>query len=671
MSTHAARAATLRERLDEASHAYYVLDAPLMPDVEYDRLFRELQALEAEHPELLTPDSPTQRVGAEPQSAFRKHTHVEPMLSLANAFDDEELAAWESRLVRLSGPGATASGYSAELKIDGAAVSLTYRAGMLEIGATRGSGSVGEDVTANLRTVRDIPLRLRGGGHPAAIEIRGEIYYPFSLFESMNEARANAGEPLFANPRNAAAGALRQLDPAVTATRPLRFFGYSIAVVDGPLKGVSTQSELLERLAEWGIPVAPHHAHCDTLDEVRTWVHELEQQWRAELDFAIDGAVVKVESIVTQQELGVVGGRDPRWAIARKFAPDIAETKLLAIEVNVGRTGMLAPYAVLEPVEIGGTTVRLATLHNEDLIARKDLRVGDTVQVKRAGEVIPQVIAPLPERRTGAEKRWRMPKKCPRCGTPVERDEEEVATYCPNVACPGRQLEGIVHFASRRAMDIRGLSYARVEQLIDAGLIRDVADLYDLRADQLASLDRFAEKSASQLIDAIAASRAQPLSRLLFGLGIRHAGETVAEQLARHFGTLDALIAAPESDIVAVHGIGEAIAHATRQYLDDPSAIELIGRLREAGLTLSEPRAASAGGALAGLTVVITGTLPLLSRAQATALVEGAGGRVTSGVSRSTSFVVAGEDPGGKLDKAGEYGIEVIDEAELRRRVGT
>jgi DNA ligase (NAD+) len=538
------------------------------------------------------------------------------------------------------------------------------------MGATRGNGTIGEDNPANLRTLREVPLRLRTTTPPATIEIRGEVYYPFDRFEAMNEARVQAGEPVFANPRNAAAGALRQLDPAVTATRPLRFYGYSVATPPGTALPFRTQSEVLAALGSWGIPVAPHHARCESLDDVAAWAHEVETKIRAELNFAIDGGVVKVDSLALQDELGVVGGRDPRWAIARKFAPDIAETRLNDIQVNVGRTGMLNPFAVLEPVEIGGTTVKLATLHNEGLIQKKDLRIGDVVQVKRAGEVIPQVIGPVPEKRTGDEKPWEMPKACPVCGTAVEKDEEEAAHYCPNVACPGRQLESLVHFASRGAMDIRGLSYARIEQLIEAGFVHDVAGIYDLTVEKLVSLERFADKSAQQLIEAIDASKQQPLSRLLFGLGIRHVGQTVAEILARQFGSMDALMSASTAEIADVRGVGDIIAQAVRHYLDAPSARELVEKLRERGLTLTEAKRAAADGALRGLTVVTTGTWPTLSRTEATSRVEEAGGRVTSGVSKATSFVLAGADPGGKLDKARALGIEIIDEAELLARIG-
>lgn len=670
MTGLAARAAHLREALERASYEYYVLDRPSISDAEYDRLFRELQELEASHPELRTADSPTQRVGATPQSALPKHTHAVPMLSLANAFNDDELRDWEARLIRIAGDDVLRSGYSAELKIDGAAVSLTYEDGVLTVGATRGNGTIGEDVTPNIRTVRDVPLRLRGKSVPRRVEVRGEIYYPFDRFEKMNEALVQRGERVFSNPRNAASGSLRLLDSAITASRPLRFFGYGIATVDGTGLPIRKQSEVLDLLAEWGVPVAPHRRECATLDEVIAWAHELEHTVRPTLNFAVDGGVVKVNDLRLQGELGIVGGREPRWAIARKFAPDIAETRLLEIRVNVGRTGALNPYAVLDPVEIGGAIVTYATLHNEDLIRRKDLRVGDIVQVKRAGEVIPQLIAPVPERRTGEERAWRMPKRCPVCHTAVERDEEEVAYYCPNVSCPGRRLEGLIHFAARGAMDIRGLGESRVAQLVEAGLVETPADLYELRPDQLQALEGFAERSARQLVEAIAESKRRPLSRLLFGLGIRHVGATAAELLARHFGSMHALMDASEEEIAAVHGIGDVIAKSVVAYFRDPSARRLTDRLRVMGLTLDEERPTMTGGALRGCTVVITGTLPTLSRQQAIQLVEQHGGRVTDSVSKKTSFVLAGEAPGSKLEKARALGVDVIDEAGLRRRLG-
>ncbi len=664
-----ARAASLREILNRASHEYYVLDKPELSDAEYDRLFRELQQIETAHPELRSADSPTRRVGAEVQSALVKHTHAVPMLSLANAFDDDELRAWQDRLVRIAGDDIARAGYSAELKIDGAAVSLTYEDGVLVVGATRGNGTTGEDVTANIRTVRDVPLRLTNAPR-GRVEVRGEIYFPFDQFERMNEARVAAGEPVFANPRNASAGSLRQLDPGITASRPLRFFGYAVAFDDPAKLPFKTQSELLGALRSWGVPVAPHALRCRTMEEVTAWAHRVEHELRAELNFAIDGGVVKVDSLRLQDDLGVVGGREPRWAIARKFAPDIAETRLTAIEVNVGRTGQLNPYAVLEAVEIGGTTVRLATLHNEQLIRDKDLRVGDVVQVKRAGDVIPQVIGPVPERRSGSERAWRMPSRCPICNTPVQRDADLAAIYCPNVACPGRQLEAIVYFASRGAMDIRGLSYARIEQLLDADLVHDVADLYAIGVDDLLALDGYQKKSANALIGAISASKSQPLSRLLTGLGIPHVGETAARLLARHFGSLKALSSASAEQIEAIRGLGDVIAQSVASFFHDPSVRSLMTRLQRAGVKLDEPTHVAASGALTGQTVVITGTLPTLSRSQAAALIEENGGRVTSSVSKATTFVLAGTEPGSKLDKANALGVPIIDESELFNRIG-
>lgn len=667
----AARAAELRLALTEASYQYYVLDMPALSDAEYDRLFRELQQIEHDHPELRTADSPTQRVGIEPQSALPKHAHLVAMLSLDNAFDEAELLAWDERVRRLAGDAVDRSGYCCELKIDGAAVSLTYRDGLLVTGATRGSGTVGEDVTPNLRTMHDIPLRLKTDRPPALLEIRGEAYLPFSRFARMNEERVQAGEPVFANPRNAAAGALRQLDPAITARRPLRFFGYAAVHPDGAAAvPFATQGELLDALVSWGIPVAPERVVCATLDEVNAWARRVEQEFRAQIDFAIDGAVIKVNALSLQEELGEVSGRVPRWAIARKFAPDIAETTLLGIGVNVGRTGSLNPFAQLEAVEIGGTTVRMATLHNFDLITARDLRVGDRVQVQRAGEVIPQVLGPVPEKRSVTEppQPFEAPTSCPSCGTSVRRDEDEVALYCPNVACPGRLIEALVYFSSVDAMDIRGLSYARIEQLVQADLVHDAADFFTLTAEQLLQLDRMAAKSAEKLVAAIDASRGQPLARLLSALGIRHVGGVASQLLARRFGSIEALQAASTDEIMAVRGIGDVIAHSVREFFDDPAAQALVRKLVAAGVQTTEPDVQRGDGPLNGLTVVLTGTLPTLSRTEAATLVERAGGRVTSSVSKNTSFLVAGEEAGSKLEKAKALGVEVIDEAELSRR---
>jgi DNA ligase (NAD+) len=665
----AARASTLREQLDSAAYEYYVLDRPSISDAEYDRMFRELQELEASYPFLRTPDSPTQRVGAPPATQLAKRKHLVPMLSLANAFNEEELTAWEERVVRLVGDDARRAGYTTELKIDGAAVSLTYERGVLVCGATRGNGVVGEEVTANLRTIREIPLRLRGDRLPPLIEIRGEVYMPFSGFVKLNDARRAAELPVFANPRNSAAGSLRMLDPKITEARPLRFFGYAVATPPGTALPFRTQWELLETLAAWGIPVAPHRQHHATLAAVHEWARVVESQIRATLDFAIDGGVVKVDSLAIQDELGVVGGREPRWAIARKFAPDIAETRLLDIQVNIGRTGSVNPFAVLEPVEIGGAMVKLATLHNFELVRDKDLRVGDWVQVKRAGEVIPQIVGPVPERREPDSRPYRPPTHCPTCRTKLVPGEDRGMFYCPNFECPGRQLEGLVHFASRDAMDIRGLSYARLEQFIGASLVHDAADIYNLTVERLVELDRFAEKSAENLVAAIQASKAQPLSRLLFGLGIGNVGAIGAKLLARHFGSMDALAAASVDDILAVRGVGETIAESVVSWFADPAARRLIKRLRQRGLNFEEPRPV-AGRALKGQIFVLTGTLPTLTRDQATELIESKGGRVASGVSRKTNVLVAGADAGSKLEKARALEIEIVDEAELLRRAG-
>ncbi|MEP6494051.1 MAG: NAD-dependent DNA ligase LigA [bacterium] len=666
-----ARAKSLREQLEQASYEYHVLDRPTISDAAYDKLYRELLTIEEAHPSLRTADSPTQRVGSEPSSERAKHVHLVPMLSLANAFNEDELASWEERLVRIVGDDARRLGYNCELKIDGAAIALTYHDGVLVEGTTRGNGTVGESVTANVRTIRGIPLRLRGEKHPPVMEIRGEVYMPFSGFERMNEECIAAGEAVFANPRNAAAGGLRRLDPRITQSLPLRFFGYAVALPGGASLSVATQHDLLEQLAAWGIPVAPNHRCCLTMADVHAWSDEIEHKIRGTLDFAIDGGVVKVNALSLWADLGVVGGREPRYAIARKFAPDIAETTLLAIETNVGRTGTINPFAVLDPVEIGGAQVKRATLHNFDLVARKDLRVGDTVQVKRAGEVIPQIIGPVPDKRdpTHPPKAYTPPTECPSCKTELVTGSEQGMLYCPNFECPGRQLESLVHFASRSAMDIHGLSDARIRQFVEAELVHDAADLYDLKATTLAELERLAEKSAEALVSAIEASKAQPLSKLLFALGIEHIGEIAAKQIAKHFGTMDAIAASSIEDVLAVHGIGETIAESIVSWFADRKAQRLIERLRQRGLTFDEPQTQT-GGALKGLTVVITGSLPTLSRDEASALVESNGGRVSSSVSKKTSFVLVGEDAGSKLEKARTLGVETIDEAEFLSRIG-
>jgi DNA ligase (NAD+) len=661
----ARRVAELRQAIDRANRLYHVEDAPEISDAEYDRLFQELRQLEATHPELASPDSPTMRVGAEPATSLVKHPHRRPMLSLANAFDPEGLTAWEERNARIN-PDVPRGGYTTEVKIDGAAINLTYAAGRLVTGATRGNGIIGEEVTRNLATIPDVPLVLQGNGHPALMEIRGEVYLPAIAFKKLNARRTALGEPTFANPRNAAAGALRQLDPKVTRERRLRMFAFHIEVIDGELH-FAWQHQILEQLVAWGFAVEPHHRRFDSLAEVQAAIPEYEALLET-LPFEADGVVVKVDRRDLQEDLGVVGGREPRWAVARKFAPEVAVTRLKEIRVNVGRTGALNPFAVLEPVEVGGVTVSLATLHNEDLIAQKDIRAGDWVEVMRAGEVIPQVIGPLRERRDGTEQPYRPLTHCPVCGSEAIRPPDEAARYCPNAACPGRIFEGIVHFAAREAMDIRGLGYERVRQLLDAGLIGDVSDLYRITTAQLVELDRFAAQSAALLVEGIAASKKRPLSLLLFGLGIRHVGKTVAQLLARRFGTLEALRAATAETIGETPGVGPTIAEAVAEFFGNATNAALVDRLVAAGLTTIEPNAPAAGGPLAGSVYVLTGTLATLSRGEAQALIERAGGRVAGSVSKKTTAVVAGAEAGTKLEKARTLGIEIIDEAELLRR---
>lgn len=655
----------LRRILVDANYEYYVLDAPTLSDAEYDRLLRELKQLEEQYPELITPDSPTQRVGAEPASQFVKVEHLAPMYSLDNAFSVEELRAWEDRNARIVREVREA-GYVCELKMDGTAVSLRYENGVFVRGATRGNGRVGEDITRNLKTIRSIPLRLRGEGpFPAVMEVRGEVFIPWSGFREMNERREAAGEPLFANPRNAAAGALRQLDPRLTAQRPLRFFAFQLQLDPSGRDRlpIRTQWDVLQQLSAWGFPVNPRNHVARNMDEVIEFIETVDHM-REELDYAIDGVVAKVRDISLWPELGVIGERDPRWSIAYKFPPDLATTRLLSIEINVGRTGSLNPYAVLEPVDIGGVIVKLATLHNFEDVARKDLRAGDTVLVKRAGEVIPQVVGPVLQHRTGAEQPFVPPSECPVCGTPVERPEGEVMVYCPNGSCPARIFWGLVHFVSQDAMDIRGLGERTADQLLRTGLVRDYADLYHLTAEQLLTLDGFGAVSAGNLLASIEASKQRPLSNLLYALGIRHVGQHAAQLLAKRFVTMDALMAASEEEIAAVHGIGATTARALTAFLEEPRNRKLIERLREAGLRMDEPVERAESAALEGKTFVVTGT-HRMSRKEITSFVERHGGRVTGSVSKATDFVVAGESPGSKLERARELGVAVIDEDEL------
>ena len=664
-SADAKRATRLRDLLHRYSHEYYVLDAPSVDDAEYDRLLRELQQLEEQHPELRTPDSPTTRVGAAPSAAFVPYRHRVQMLSLGNAFGADELRAWHQRVCRLLDDEDVA--YTAELKIDGLAISLRYENGMFVSGGTRGDGAVGEEVTSNLRTIRSIPLKL-ADRPPRVLEVRGEVYMRRTDFDAMNAKRAAAGAPLFVNPRNAAAGAVRQLDPRITATRPLRFFAYAVGETEPALRA-ATQFELLEELHAFGLPVNEHRKRFDDFTALVKYCEQWESK-RASLDFGIDGIVVKVDSLEQQRRLGFVG-KDPRWAIAFKYPPEEARTKLKAIEVNVGRTGSINPFAVLEPVHVGGVTVTTATLHNEDFIRDKDVRPGDIVIVRRAGEVIPEIVGPvISERGNRRLPEWKLPERCPVCGSAIHRAEGEAMAYCTNAACPAQLKEGLRHFASRGAMDIEGMGEKICEALVDAALVRDVAGVYALTQAKLLDLPRMGEKMADNLLRNIEESKKRPFWRLLYALGIRYVGSQTAQILAADFADVDALAAASAAELQSIEQIGPVVADSIETYFRQPQNLKVIKKLREAGVNVrGEPRKRAAAGSakFAGRTFVLTGTLPNLTREEAAAMIVAAGGKVSGSVSKKTDFVVAGDSAGSKLAKAQELGVQVIDETEFRK----
>jgi DNA ligase (NAD+) len=662
----AERAADLRRQLEHHNRRYYVLDDPEISDESYDALLDELRGLEAEHPELRTPDSPTQRVGAPPLEHFEQVRHAERMLSLANARNEEELRAWETRLqnyLKRMDIVASQFAYTTEPKIDGLAISLTYVDGTLTRGATRGDGQVGEDVTQNLRTIGAIPLRIDDA--PPMVEVRGEVYLPIAAFKALNERRAEAGEAAFANPRNAAAGSIRQLDQSVAAKRPLSIWCYGLGAAPG--LDPATHHDEVEWLAERGFKVNPDTARHEGIDAVvercRWW-----EERREQLDYEIDGVVVKVDERGLWRELGIVG-REPRWAIAWKFAPTTATTKLLDVVWNVGRTGHLVPFAMLDPVHVGGVTVSTATLHNEEDLARKGVRVGDEVVVMRAGDVIPQVVAPLAQRRSRRAPKPKPPEHCPACGTRTVKPEDSVFTICPNRAgCPGQSFQHVKHFVSKGAMDIDGLGEKQAMRFLQEGLIEDVADIYELSEEQLVDLEGFGELSARNLLAAIDASRARPFKRVLYALGLPGVGYVTAEALADHFGSIEELHLADPGQIEGVEGVGPIMAVQIAESLADERTWELVEKLRARGLRLeqdpSERRAP--GGTLEGKTLVLTGTLPELTRDEAAAMIKAAGGKVTNSVSKKTDYVVAGENPGSKLAKAEELGVETVDEAGLR-----
>ncbi|WP_425426241.1 NAD-dependent DNA ligase LigA [Tuberibacillus calidus] len=657
----------LRELLDQYNYEYYVLDNPSVPDSEYDRLMKELIDIEAAHPELITPDSPTQRVGAEPLKAFQKVIHKTPMLSLGNAFDEADLRDFDRRVRQ--GVGDQKVTYVAELKIDGLAVSLTYENGQLVLGATRGDGTTGEDITQNIKTIRSVPLKLK---QPVNLEVRGEAYMPRASFERLNKRRAEAGEPLFANPRNAASGSLRQLDPKIAADRKLDVFLYQIGSTDG--KELRRHSDGLEWIQSLGLKTNPEWRRCDSLQKVLDFIAYWTEK-RPELPYDIDGIVIKVDSLEQQRMLGFTA-KSPRWAIAYKFPAEEVVTTVEGIALTVGRTGAITPTAVLTPVQVAGTTVGRATLHNEDYIREKDIRIGDQVVIHKAGDIIPEVVRVLKERRTGREVPFRMPEQCPDCGSDLVRIEGEAALRCINPKCPAQIQEGLIHFVSRNAMNIDGLGEKVIKQLFKNDLVQDVADIYALTYDDLIKLERMGDKSVRNLLSAIAESKKNSLERLLFGLGIRYIGAKAAKTLAQAFGTIDRLMAATTEELLSVEEIGDKMADSIRTYFSSPDVRALIGELKSYGLNMTytggtTQEANAADSPFNGKTVVLTGKLSAMSRDEARSAIEKLGGKVTGSVSKKTDLVIAGEDAGSKLTKAEALGIEIWDEARFMEALNT
>ena len=666
------RVQELRQLLQKASYAYYVLDSPIMEDAVYDRLYRELQQLENQYPELVTPDSPTQRVGERPATQFISVRHNIPLYSLENAFNIEELKAWEGRW-RRQAPNVGEVEYVCELKIDGSALALTYENGVLVRGATRGDGVMGEDITQNVRTIRSIPLRLNvetldANSLPDRVEVRGEAFLPLEVFKQINEERQKAGEAVFANPRNAAAGTLRQLDSKIVARRRLDFFAYTLHIPGLDDASIAnTQWEALELLQKMGFRVNPNHKLCSSLQEVAQY-YEYWDTERLNLPYMTDGVVVKLNSFKLQEQLGFTQ-KFPRWAIALKYAAEEAPTRVENIAVNVGRTGALTPLAEMRPVQLAGTTVSRATLHNADRVAQLDIRIGDTVIVRKAGEIIPEVVQVLKELRPDHTNPFVMPSQCPVCGQPVVREMGEAVTRCVNASCPAILKGAIEHWVSRDALDIKGMGEKLVHQLVDRGVVHSVADLYDLTEDSLYALERMGKKSAQKLVEAIAQSKNQPWSRVLYGLGIRHVGSVNAQLLTQKFPIVEQLAQATQADIETVHGIGEEIAQSVHQWFRISANQTLISRLQNAGLQLTTAEETTAVNQsqqkLAGKTFVITGTLPTLKRDEAKALIQKAGGKVTDSVSKKTDYLVTGEDAGSKLVKAQELGVSQLSEGQL------
>jgi DNA ligase (NAD+) len=669
----AARAERLRREINRHNYLYYVLDQPQISDAEYDRLMRELEEIETAHPELIAPDSPTQRVGARPAEQFRAVQHRTPMLSLANAFGTDELLAFDRRLKRMLDTAEDAPlDYVAELKVDGLAVSLTYEDGLLTVGATRGDGLRGEDITQNLRTIRSIPLRLLlEGPPPPLLEVRGEVFLSRQEFMRINREREGAGEPLFANPRNAAAGSVRQLDSRITASRNLDMIAHGVGTAEG--RDFATHWQALEFLRACGFKVSPRAQVCKDISEVLAYC-DLWGQNKRDLPYQIDGVVVKVNRIELQERLGYVA-RSPRWAVAYKYPPEEETTVVRDIRVSVGRTGAMTPVAIMDPVTISGSTVSRATLHNEDEVRRKDVRIGDTVIIRKAGEVIPEVVAVVAAKRAGKEKPFTMPKVCPVCGSEAQRLPGEAVTRCAGIACPAQTKQRIYHFGSRGGMDIEGLGESLVDQLVERGLVKDPADIYFLTKEQLLSLERMGDKSASNVLSAIATSKRRPLDRLLFALGIPHVGQHVADVLAARFSSLEEIQRASEVELSQIEGIGPVIAQSIAVFFRQQQTRQVIEKLRRAGVVpLPSASPGRQGGRgerapLSGKSFVFTGELAGFTREEAQELVRGLGGRAASSVSSKTDYVVVGESPGSKYQKARELGVTILDEAAFRKLV--
>jgi DNA ligase (NAD+) len=658
------RVEKLREEIEYHNYRYYILDQPEISDAQYDRLMKQLEKLEEQYPELRTPNSPTQRVGAPPLEEFEIVRHTIPMLSLANAFDETEAKEFDKRVKKFLGTVSDIE-YVTEPKLDGLAVELVYERGQFIVGSTRGDGVNGENITQNLRTIKTIPLQLirKEILIPERLEIRGEVIMQLKRFRELNQKREELGEPLFANPRNAAAGSVRQLDSKITAERPLEIYCYGIGEVRG--RTFKSHWEILQTLSKWGLRVNPNLERCKNIDEVIEYYHNMNEK-REKLPYEIDGIVIKVNQLDLQTRLGEIS-RSPRWALAFKFQPKQETTKILDIIVQVGRTGALTPVAVMEPVKVGGVEVSRATLHNQDEIDKKDVRTGDTVVIQRAGDVIPEVVQVIASKRTGKEKKFKMPSKCPVCGAEVIK--EEAIHRCIGLDCPAQLKGRIKHFASKRAMDIEGLGVKLIDQLVDKGLIKDVADIYYIKKEELIALERMADKSGQNIIDAIEASKTKPLSKFLYALGIRHVGETTAEDLARRFSRLDDFFHLSEEDLREVEGIGPEVSASVYQFFRDKKNKESIERLKKAGVKLIEPKV-TGRGKLAGKTFLFTGALKAFGRDEARNIVESMGGMTASSVSKKVDFVVVGEDPGSKYDKAKELGIKTLSEEEFKKIIG-